>query len=789
MFTLFHRRRHPWPKAEVVSAGLPRARFTRLRMERFPVGIDGLHVDVALGPGLVRAAAIYVSALVRENVQYLLKQPETGTSEAVVDNFRQMVREHHHTVVKEARALRSMERVQLFQLAFLKQLLQRVDDELANVRRELEDARSQRAGQMDGKSLQFHQQAVILGRHAKHVRYRVTNQLVRELMFLEHGGMRNLRQSVLDLSWPVAEEMLANPLLQLGGIGGLRDFVRNYPLPLHELGTAREVGTCLFEALGDWLPDNVSLPPARGVSERAAEAARRHDRGMAHGLLDTERWARCLIGAAEVDDDVLTWIDNPENIVALLGGIDEAWPQPGNWGVHEVERLQRVLNQGFVAALSRAGLLKKAQAGYDLAAIYPGLGLIDAESLIFDYLLGTFNRREMQRRLDTLNPGGDSAALVRRIDTLRKERRAAGKRGNAQLAARLAGDFMTLRRDLKLGLRAFQAMDRIRLLVDERELTLSRTNNVLQMFCQQDLVEDERGSLAGHVVIKVEVRGGTGIAAEMRRRDLNPAAYFSRYFYDPVERLRQQFAAHKVVVEGDALVLTILEYNGKGAERLAVARACCLAASLLELVGAMNRESERQGLPLLELGIGIAYADEAPTYLYDQSRRVVVSPAISRARRLSSCHTLLRESCPLPAGRGLCVAAPVHGERVDQAWGDGLVRYNVNGIELDDAAFVQLNTEVSLRRIRVREKQKRQPTRLYAGRCPDVNGEMHWLLVREQVVKLWVGKQLLETEEEGRSYYEVLTDSRLIDRVLAQLDARTDSRQARDSATVAGVRQ
>ncbi len=768
---------------------MPRVRFTRLRLERFPAGVDGLHIDVALGPALGRAASIYVSALVRENLQHLLKQPETGTSGAVVDNFRQMVREHHHTVVKEARAARSMERVQLFQLAFLKLLLQRVDDELATVRHELQDARSRRAGQMDGKSLQFHQQAVMLGRHATHVRYRVANQLVRELMFLEHGGMRNLRQSVLDISWPVAEEMLANPLLQLGGIGGVRDFVRNYPLPLHELGTAREIGDCLFETLRDWLPEKVSLPPARGVSERAAEAARRHDRGMAHGLLDTERWARCLIGREEVDDDVLTWLDNPENVVALLGGTDEVWPQPGNWGAHEAERLQRALNQGFVAALSRAGLLQKAQAGYDLAAIYPALGLVDAEPLIFEYLLGTVNRREMLRRVETLNPGGDGAALIRRIDTLRKERRAAAKTGKTQVAARLAGDFLTLRRDLKLGLRTFQAMDRIRLLDDERELTLSRTNNVLQMFCHEDLAEDARGSLAGHVIVKVEVRGGTTIAAEMRRRNLNPAAHFSRYFYDPVERLRQLFDAHKVVVEGDALVLTILEYSGKGAERLAVARACCLAAKLLELVDAMNLESERQGLSRLELGIGIAYADEAPTYLYDQSRRVVVSPAVSRARRLSSCHMLLRESCPLPAGRGLCVATPVHGERVDQAQGDGLVRYNVNGIELDDAAFVQLNTEVSLRKIRVREKQRRQPTRLYIGRCPDINGEMHWLLVREQVVKLWVGKQLLETEDEGRSYYEVVTDTRLIDRVRAQIDALADRGQVKGAATVAGVRQ
>ena len=50
-----------------------------------------------------------------------------------------------------------------------------------------------------------------------------------------------------------------------------------------------------------------------------------------------------------------------------------------------------------------------------------------------------------------------------------------------------------------------------------------------------------------------------------------------------------------------------------------------------------------------------------------------------------------------------------------------------------------------------------------------MNGGAHWLVVREHRVKLLVGSQLLEAEEGGRHYYEVVSDPRLIERLLERL--------------------
>ena len=85
------------------------------------------------------------------------------------------------------------------------------------------------------------------------------------------------------------------------------------------------------------------------------------------------------------------------------------------------------------------------------------------------------------------------------------------------------------------------------------------------------------GDVVGHVIVKVGLRGMTQLAAQMRQRNLSAAAHFSRYFYDPAAPLSNSFDAQKVTVEGDALVLLLLEACRPGAERLAVARACCLA--------------------------------------------------------------------------------------------------------------------------------------------------------------------------------------------------------------------
>lgn len=753
-----------WPGTDVVLDGFDRPKLARLRLERFARGSDNYHVDVVLGPQLRSAAETYVKALVRDRVRSWWNQPLQPFSDSIVQAFGKVLIDHHHAAVKQARSDNRIERLQLFELSVLKLLLDQIDDELTALRTELEDARSTPARQLNGQSLQYHQQAVVLARRSWHIRYQVAKQVIRELMRIEHGRLRKVRKAVLGLSWPLPELMLNNPALQLEGGGDPRDFCIDYPIVLHDIEVAARINRCMLTLSAEWLPAAVEMPPEQLPSESFLPGVNRQDQSGTRALLESERRVRHLFTQIELNDPGTSWMDVPDNACALLGGMEAVWPNASRWRHPGITGLQRHLNRQFERHLQQSGLLQSVRASYELAAIYPAIGLVDGETLLFDYLRGELGRPEAKRKLAALDGVSDANSLLRRIDQARKAHGRQPDAGRQQLVARFAADFLRMRRDLKFAWRALVGMDGIRLLSDEAVQAVEQ--DTLQVFCRDGVVSGKLGSVVGHVIIKVDVRGASEIATQMRRRNMNPASHFSRYFFDPITRSLDRYGAQKVVVEGDAVMLAVAEYGGESAERMAVARASCLATRILEFVAGMNAENERVGLPALEVGIGIAYADEPPTYLYDHGRKVTISPAINQARQLSSCHALMRQSCPLPDGTGLCVAIPVHGDG-DAA--DTLVRYNVNGIELDASAFAHLHVELTMRRLNLRGRKSGNRQVLFAGTCTDTLGEGHLLVVRERGIKLWMGKQLLDTQEDGRRFYEVVADPQLTERVAARL--------------------
>ena len=132
---------------------------------------------------------------------------------------------------------------------------------------------------------------------------------------------------------------------------------------------------------------------------------------------------------------------------------------------------------------------------------------------------------------------------------------------------------------------------------------------------------------------------------------MNPASYFSMNFYDPVNKLLAKYGASKVFLEGDAIILAILEREGEPG--LAVCRASVLAREIIEIVRGYNQLLERAGLPGIELGVGISFQDSAPMYLMDGEQRIIISDALNESDRLSSCSKRVRKSMkametPLP---------------------------------------------------------------------------------------------------------------------------------------------
>ncbi len=105
-----------------------------------------------------------------------------------------------------------------------------------------------------------------------------------------------------------------------------------------------------------------------------------------------------------------------------------------------------------------------------------------------------------------------------------------------------------------------------------------------------------------------------------------------------------------------------------------------------------------------------------------------------------------------------------------------LLRFNVNGIDLDPPAFARLQNELVMHKVRLQSRSGNFHF-YYAGRFIDRQGTSHWLIVREAPVKVLTGENTVVDPQHGVEYfYEVITDSVLMERVKTKLRYRpTDS--------------
>ena len=95
--------------------------------------------------------------------------------------------------------------------------------------------------------------------------------------------------------------------------------------------------------------------------------------------------------------------------------------------------------------------------------------------------------------------------------------------------------------------------------------------------------------------------------------------------------------------------------------------------------------------------------------------------------------------------------------------GQELIRYNVNGVVLDDAAFKKLSTEVHFKKLKAKSGDSEEV--FYVGRYPDVAGKQRDLIVRRGKVGRYENDQIVEKAATNRFYYEVLPNSKFASQI------------------------
>jgi len=341
-----------------------------------------------------------------------------------------------------------------------------------------------------------------------------------------------------------------------------------------------------------------------------------------------------------------------------------------------------------------------------------------------------------------------------------------------RIAARLLRDLFCYHRDRR-GLEAIAAgLDSVNLISDDKVRELSSLNGMLYEFLPPEDQKAAEERIVHHVILKADVRDSTVLTRSLMAKGMNAASYFSLNFYEPVNQLLTKYGAAKVFLEGDAIIVGLLEYEGK--PMLGVSRACVLAWEILSLVRGYNELLERSGLPQMELGLGIAYQDSAPLYLMDGDHRIMISDAINESDRLSSCNKRIRKKIGSDGGPFRVYTMQVGGnDGPEGATEELIINYNVGGIRLSEPAFNKLQQEISLTPWATNfdaavDKRSRGKSReadwiddrreFFVGTVPLANGAFRKIVIRKSRIAQADLRDFSRLHWTAGFYYEVCAD-------------------------------
>ena len=459
---------------------------------------------------------------------------------------------------------------------------------------------------------------------------------------------------------------------------------------------------------------------------------------------------RSLYGEESSAEMIDSWMNVPDNARELVG---TGTPEDSDEGNAQQERLS-----AWVRLLEDEQVMENVIASYYVVPLLSEYAPRINPQQLKNALIDRTDCDRVERMIQDggkLSPNSLYSAVAKVASCRGAER--------AKVAARFLADFFHYHRDLRRLETLNAALDSINLVANERLRELSRVNATLYEFLLPEEQEETTNSdrVLRHVVLKADVRDSTRLTRMMMEKGLNPASYFSLNFYDPVNKLLEKYGAQKVFLEGDAIILAILEREGEPG--LAVSRMCVLAREIIEIVRGYNELMQRSGMPQLELGLGITLQESAPLYLMDGEHQIMISEALNESDRLSSCNKRARKVMEPQAG-------PFHvyafqAAELDENGNpeDVTLSFNLSGIRMNEAAFRKLRQEITLEPLRVKlpaslASSDKGEYKLFTATVPVDKDIFRKIVVRESRIPRIDPEDFSVKGWTERLYYEICTD-------------------------------
>jgi len=738
----------------------------RLDLGDLRKGVNNYHVDVRISPRFAADVKRLATALTQQaTTQNAQPVDFSAQFNALRTSYLDVMTGLLHRVKTDL----SRDSIQLLEFALLKFILISTRAQLDEIIDALKARTAESQERSSANALLTNQRLVWLQKNYEAILFSVNSQLFAQLERVETRQLVEIRNQYMPMEAHNVLDLRLNPMLCSGEPSASAFLIDQYRL---WGGDGEDAG---FNALNDGVETLLGLHFAGLGSAPLMTAAGSGTPELYDelgGLFQTQKFMGLASDTKNVLEEEFSWLETPENLAALFdfrhqnetlleirrsAGLG-AW-----WAARKHVNARRKVLSSITRQWRKKRLFSQLIASRHVQALWsPALAEQIEGRFLCQYLCGQIDTRKLQSR--ALNGHTFTPAQLQQFgEAIKQVRQEAGPRALESTLAILQ-DISRFRRHLKYYRLAHRAFNRLRIPRSEEEMTLSREANSLYALLTSNEQQDDLDRIVHHAIIKADVRGSTTVTEELQNKSLNPASYFSLRFFSPINTLLPVYGANKVFIEGDAVILSLLEHEKSPQQWFAVARACGLARAMLNVVHANNLHSEKMGLPKLEVGIGLCYAPTAPLFLYDEDKPIMISGAIGKADRLSSCTWKLRRLIQ-PGVFNVEIFALADGEPGRGEKGQNTIRYNVNGILLDNPGFEKLQQEIVMKRVSV--KLNGEAVTLHVGKFPDIQGKSHDLVIREGRVRFWQNESPVEGHLSDERFYEVVSNRKLITQLTA----------------------
>lgn len=727
-------------------------------LNRLVFGVDNIRYDVHISTEVCNALKRTTNLLMikHSRSELFFKEYERKLCELEKDTLRRVCADVLLDGISRAKTAAEVQIDFLGQAALAKMFLEEIKDQYKNLLAHFEHLRRQyqlspRYDQNEGFKIKAKQTDIKLQQN-RIIRL-VGEELFQLLADIQASNLRNMRETHFLLQDILPDNFFINPVLHTNNPSDDFFLIEEYVL----LGQRAED------------PDNYAnikliITGLLGKTDLADQNAKDES--------NDKNGERLSDGESNLFD---SWIMETGNIDRMFNYFDsreqylrakESKASKDTLQIlKEQIRTQQTFLNLFYRKFKKSHLIKQIVAAFEMKAVYGNYCPPLVPRQIREFLVDFWSRKSITRQLKHRKSIQSKDFTLGPLKQMVKQIKGCNKTEKMQHLLSFLKHFSRYQHDLYNGSILKNAMDSINLVTEEKIILLSRGNRSLYEFLPLAERVKEENPVSHHVIIKADIRGSMYINNTMRARGLNPASYFSLNFFDPISAILFEYDAAKVFIEGDAIILSIFENEDTPQGCYSVARACGLAIKILQIVRRYNVKNEENNLPILELGVGICSSKGPPAYLFDGDSRIMISPAINLADRLSSCDKKIRKRLknknPL---FNLYVFKNAREEEVDEMADDFSLRYNVNGIELSEDGFNKLSSEINLKSISYLADNN-EYIKLHTGKVPTLNGNYQRLAIRESIIDEVKPETMDVTGKTSRKYYEVCTHQEIYDSI------------------------